>query len=236
MYTIYHIYTFVLVLGFVPTTLYNGFRTYTRLSRSDGLSHTAVYNGVQSGVVYIYIYIYITYTPLCLLAWCEVEGEMLQTEQQPANAEARAQATELLRELHAQRDGHRLAGSDSVDVFPADNDQGTLAGDDGQANSEAIAFQAVPEWQPADISAESAQLKVAGVAPIGKPLVEAPEFGDRVRDTDKEAYWIPGAFPNIFQNQTGDLHNYYDKEPDMLTWGPHIMRSRGWYAQDLLIC
>ena len=184
---------------------------------------------------YIYIYIYITYTPLCLLAWCEVEGEMLQTEQQPANAEARAQATELLRELHAQRDGHRLAGSDSVDVFPADNDQGTLAGDDGQANSEAIAIQAVPEWQPADISAESAQLKVAGVAPIGKPLVEAPEFADRVRDTDKEAYWIPGAFPNIFQNQTGDLHNYYDKEPDMLTWGPHIMRSRGWYAQDLLI-
>ena len=76
---------------------------------------------------------------------------------------------------------------------------------------------------------------VAGVAPIGKPLVEPPEFGDRVRDTDKEPYWIPGAFPNIFQNQTGDLHNYVEKEPDMLTWGPHIMRSRGWYAQDLFI-
>ena len=160
---------------------------------------------------------------------------MLQTEQQPANAEARAQATELLRELHAQRDGHRLAGSDSVDVFPADKDQDTVAGEDGHAHSEAIAFQAVPEWQPADISTESAQLKVAGVAPIGKPLVEAPEFGERIRDTDKEAYWIPGAFPNIFQNQTGDLHSYKWKEPDMLTWGPHIMRSRGWYAQALLI-
>ena len=45
---------------------------------------------------------------MCLIAWCEVEGEILQTEQQPANAEARAQATELLRELHAQRDGKPL--------------------------------------------------------------------------------------------------------------------------------
>ena len=65
----------------------------------------------------------------------------------------------------------------------------------------------------------------------GKPLVEAPEFADRVRDTDKEPYWIPGAFPTIFQNETGDLHNHPLKETDILTWGPHIMRSRGWHAQ-----
>ena len=53
---------------------------------------------------------------------------------------------------------------------------------------------------------------------LNGPLVEAPEFGDRVRDTDKERYWIPGAFPTIFQNEMGDLHNYVMKEPDMLTW------------------
>ena len=74
-------------------------------------------------------------------------------------------------------------------------------------------------------------LMVASVDSSAKPLVEAPEFGDRVRDTDKEPYWIPGAFPTIFQNETGDLHNYVLKEPDLLTWGPHIMRSRGWHAQ-----
>ena len=56
-------------------------------------------------------------------------------------------------------------------------------------------------------------------------------FGDRVRDTDKEPYWIPGAFPTIFQNETGGLLNYVLKEPDLITWGPHIMRSRGWHAQ-----
>ena len=67
--------------------------------------------------------------------------------------------------------------------------------------------------------------------PVGKPLIEPPDFGDRVRDTDKEPYWIPGAFPTIFQNQTGDLHNYVHKEPDMQSWGPHVMRSHGWHAQ-----
>ena len=86
--------------------------------------------------------------------------------------------------------------------------------------------------QTADISTDAPP---AGTDPIpassSKPLVEAPEFGDRVRDTDKEPYWIPGAFPTIFQNETGDLHNYVLKEPDLITWGPHIMRSRGWHTQ-----
>ena len=61
--------------------------------------------------------------------------------------------------------------------------------------------------------------------------MDPPEFGERIRDTDKEKFWIPGAFPTIFQNETGDPYNYVDKEPDLVTWGPHILRSRGWAAQ-----
>ena len=68
-------------------------------------------------------------------------------------------------------------------------------------------------------------------APVGKPVVDPPEFDERIRDTDKEPFWIPGAFPTIFQNESGDPHNYYDKEPDLVTWGPHILRSKGWAAQ-----
>ena len=159
-----------------------------------------------------------------------MEGEILQTEEQPANAEARTQATEVLRELHAQRDGHRPAGSDLVVAFQTDNNHGTLAGDDEQAGSEALT-----QSQLADVNAESAHLKVADVAPIGKPLVDPPEYGERVTDTEKTAYWIPGAFPTIFQNETGDLHYCPLKETDIQSWGPHIMRSRGWHAQDCLI-
>ena len=65
----------------------------------------------------------------------------------------------------------------------------------------------------------------------GKPVVDPPEFDARIRDSDKEAYWIPAAFPTIFQNETGDPHNFVDKEPDLEDWGPHILRSRGWLAQ-----
>ena len=32
-------------------------------------------------------------------------------------------------------------------------------------------------------------------------------------------------------SQTGDLHNTSIRKPDMVTWGPHIMRSRGWHSQ-----
>ena len=66
---------------------------------------------------------------------------------------------------------------------------------------------------------------------VGKPLVDAPEFGDRVRDTDRQPYWIPGAFPGIFQNETGDPYTCPEKEVDLITWGPHVLRSRGWHAQ-----
>ena len=64
-----------------------------------------------------------------------------------------------------------------------------------------------------------------------KPLVDPPEFAERIRDTHKEAHWIPGAFPTIFQNQTGDPYNYRFMEVDLLWWGQHVLRSRGWHAQ-----
>ena len=35
----------------------------------------------------------------------------------------------------------------------------------------------------------------------------------------------------MFQNETGDPFNYVLKEPKLETWGPHILRSRGWWAQ-----
>ena len=64
-----------------------------------------------------------------------------------------------------------------------------------------------------------------------KPLVDPPEFGDRIKDTERVPYWIPGAFPTIFQNETGDPHNWAFKEVDLPLWGPHVMRSIGWVAQ-----
>ena len=33
------------------------------------------------------------------------------------------------------------------------------------------------------------------------------------------------------QNGTCDPYNYVDSKPDLLTWGPHVLRSRGWHAQ-----
>ena len=122
----------------------------------------------------------------------KVEGEINETEQKPANAEAHNQATLLLRELQDQ--SHDTATSP-------------------------------------DIAMEGTSKDNAKTASVDRPLVDAPEFGDRVRDTDQEAHWITGAFPTIFQNQTGDLHNYVLKQPEINSWGPHIMRSYGWHAQ-----
>ena len=68
-------------------------------------------------------------------------------------------------------------------------------------------------------------------ASIDKPLVDPLEFGDRIRDTDKETFWILGAFPTIFQNETGDPYKYVLEEVDLVQWGPHVLRSRGWHAQ-----
>ena len=65
------------------------------------------------------------------------------------------------------------------------------------------------------------------------PLVDPPEIDaeGRIRDTDQLPHWIPGAFPTIFQNETGDPYNYKLAKPDLDTWGRHILRSRGWAAQ-----
>ena len=65
----------------------------------------------------------------------------------------------------------------------------------------------------------------------GKPVVDPPDLGDRIRDTDKEPFWIPVAFPTIFQTESGDPYNWVLEESDLITWGPHVMRSRGWHAQ-----
>ena len=55
----------------------------------------------------------------------------------------------------------------------------------------------------------------------GKPLVDPPEYADRVNDIfNRDPYWIPGAFPGIFQNETGDPYNCPLKEVDLVTWGP----------------
>jgi hypothetical protein len=78
----------------------------------------------------------------------------------------------------------------------------------------------------ADISA------VAPVAAPDKPLIDAPELEhDAIRDTGKMPYWIPGAFPIIFQNATGDPYNAPHYQVDLNLWGPHVLRSKGWHAQ-----
>ncbi len=70
-----------------------------------------------------------------------------------------------------------------------------------------------------------------GTMAADKPLVEPPEFADRIKDSDRQPYWTPGAFPTLFQNETGDPHNYVLKEVDLILWGPHVLRSKGWFAQ-----
>ena len=80
--------------------------------------------------------------------------------------------------------------------------------------------------------ATAAEPPVAGDArPPDQPLVDPPPLGDRIRDTEKEAFWIPGAFPTIFQNEKGDPYDWKLREPDLVKWGPHILRSKGWAAQ-----
>ena len=62
-----------------------------------------------------------------------------------------------------------------------------------------------------------------------KPLLDPPEIDDEylIRDTEETPHWIPGVFPSISQNETGDPYKYLHKKPDLMTWGPHVLRSRG---------
>ena len=165
----------------------------------------------------------------------EVDGEIAQNLQQPANAEAIEQATMLLQDLRVQGSTPAPTGAEAWDNDPEAWDNNDEAEDwAATALENPIASEVVDANQteaPPLTKLGDTTAPATDAVPPGKPLVPPPEFGDRVRDTDKQAYWIPGAFPTIFQNQTGDLHNYFIKEPDMLTWGPHIMRSRGWHAQ-----
>ena len=91
---------------------------------------------------------------------------------------------------------------------------------------------AAPGMEAAVASGTAAEVPAGrGGTPTDRPLVDPPEFGDRIRDTDKEPHWIPGAFPTVFQNETGDPYNYVLKEVDLILWGPHVLRSKGWHAQ-----
>ena len=64
-----------------------------------------------------------------------------------------------------------------------------------------------------------------------KPLLEPPELASRIRDSDREPHWVPGIYPTIFQNETGDPFNYYLRQVDLQLWGPHVLMSKGWFAQ-----
>ena len=64
-----------------------------------------------------------------------------------------------------------------------------------------------------------------------KTMVDPPEFDSKIRDSDREPHWVPGIFPTIFQNETGDPFNYYLKEVNLTQWGPHVLMSKGWAAQ-----
>ena len=65
-----------------------------------------------------------------------------------------------------------------------------------------------------------------------KPLVDPPEFGDRIKDTDNELYWIPGGLPTIFQNVIGELYKYIHKEVDL---NPLIFRVLPLVREDILL-
>ena len=168
----------------------------------------------------------------------DVQCGLASMEQRPANAEAEAHATALLEQLRSQEGSSRCEVTGAFCDVPNqglwnvedDDDEwvGTCSGQ-GPLDSSTATKNDVESAK--DDSAGTGKTSGTRSASNDKPLVEAPEFADKVRDVDREPYWIPGAFPTIFQNETGDLHNWIDKEPDLNTWGPHIMRFRGWHAQ-----
>ncbi len=124
---------------------------------------------------------------------------------------------------------HVPGAAEACGLRPAEMQQEPSPQNPGDQSGPGLHVEAeVASSAAAEIPGEAA---AKGLAHPDLPLVDAPEFADRVRDTDKEPYWIPGAFPTIFQNETGDPYNYEVKEVDLVTWGPHIIRSRGWFAQ-----
>ena len=161
-----------------------------------------------------------------------MEGEIAQDLQQTANAEALEQATSLLQDLRAQSStsldpAAHVTGSDA---FQDDTEAGTWETEaaEGPVDSDAVLGRqaaTTPQTKESGATHSQSDTVAADVALPGKPLVEPPEFADCVRDTDKEPFWIPGAFPAIFKNGTGDLPHHMYKEPEMRSWNPHVMRS-----------
>ena len=62
-----------------------------------------------------------------------------------------------------------------------------------------------------------------------KPFLDPREIDDDtgpIRHTDEVSGWILGAFPSISQNEARDPYNFKLAKPDLVTWGPHVLRSR----------
>ena len=183
----------------------------------------------------------------------EVEFEMQEAELPSVSAETEREAEKLLKQLGGGADAYdepHIPDSyweDDDDCVWEDCTGWEEEGDGAEQQSVAVgdASENLGDWPSRrQGSRESAatpktENKLEGgpelcqSACVGsdKPVVDPPEFSDRIRDTDKEPFWIPGAFPTIFQNETGDPHNHMLKEPDLTTWGPHVLRSKGWAAQ-----
>ena len=110
---------------------------------------------------------------------------------------------------------------------------GTLHSASGQQATplkEKAEAEGAPRLRPASSPHKAGQEQVKRQSKA-VPLVDPPEFGERVQDLyNKDPYWIPAAFPTILQNETGDPYNAPLRPVDLTTWGPHVMRSRGWDA------
>ena len=166
----------------------------------------------------------------------EVDACMVQGEAPSQTVEAEDAAEDILASLRADRLEWTEATQEATSV-PAPDGSDAFAL--GEATVERGPAQPAPHGslESTGSTAESRERSAERSVPptrghrADKPLVDPPAFAERIRDTDKIPYWIPGAFPTIFQNQTGDPHNYVLKEPDLVTWGPHVMSSKGWAAQ-----
>ena len=158
----------------------------------------------------------------------DVEAAIEEGEAPSIGADAEAAATALLEDLREQ----------TQQEVKARTEKSVLRNDDWSAVPESYTQEELYGDEPCDAvaSGDTSTPAVSGDArsstdATGKPLVPPPEFGERIRDTDKEAGWIPGVFPTFLQNETGDPFRWVIKEPDLSLWGPHIMRSKGWHAQ-----
>ncbi len=121
--------------------------------------------------------------------------------------------------------GKLLEGLDRDEGGQGQDEEPRTQADDGGRGDSA-------EARGSTMALPAAETRKPQSAPRDRPLVDPPEFGDRVKDLyNKDPHWIPGAFPTIFQNETGDPYNAPEAHVDLVPWGPHVMRSKGWAAQ-----